>query len=225
MRRVFGYLPAVLVFSAFGALPAEADFADEVRKMGDPYRAAQASAPRQRVAKATSLADERTYDARPSLTAEDDDDEPRVTQRRRSKAARAPKARKRVVRHSREQPVRQASQRSRQVARHGSTRRTRVVALPSRQVHDVASYYHMGHTTASGARYNPDGLSAAHRTLPFGTRVRVTNLRNGRSVNVVINDRGPFIAGRTIDLSRGAARVIGMIGQGVARVGVTILGR
>ena len=68
-------------------------------------------------------------------------------------------------------------------------------------------------------------MTAAHRTLPFGTRVRVTHLGNGRSVNVVINDRGPFIGGRIIDLSRGAANVIGMMGQGLARVSVTILGR
>jgi rare lipoprotein A len=78
---------------------------------------------------------------------------------------------------------------------------------------------------ASGARFNPDGLTAAHRTLPFGTRVRVTHAGNGRSVDVVVNDRGPFIGGRVIDLSRGAARVIGMIGQGLARVSLTILGR
>jgi rare lipoprotein A len=89
----------------------------------------------------------------------------------------------------------------------------------------VASYYQSGHTTASGARYNPDGLTAAHRSLPFGTRVRVTHLGNGRVVNVTINDRGPFIGGRAIDLSRGAARVIGMIGSGLARVQVEILGR
>ena len=86
----------------------------------------------------------------------------------------------------------------------------------------MASYYWQGQRTASGARFNPDGLTAAHRTLPFGTRVRVTNKRNGRSVVVTINDRGPFIRGRVIDLSRGAARVINMTGAGVAPVSLDV---
>jgi rare lipoprotein A len=89
----------------------------------------------------------------------------------------------------------------------------------------MASFYWQGHTTASGAHFNPEGMTAAHRSLPFGTRVRVTHLGNGRTVEVRINDRGPFIGGRIIDLSRGAAGVLGMHGQGVARVQVTVLGR
>jgi len=92
----------------------------------------------------------------------------------------------------------------------------------------VASYYggrFHGRLTASGVRYDMNGMTAAHRTLPFGTHVRVTHLGNGRSVDVRINDRGPFIGGRIIDLSRGAAGVIGMHQQGVARVKVTVLGR
>ena len=89
----------------------------------------------------------------------------------------------------------------------------------------MASFYWQGHTTASGARFNPEGMTAAHRSLPFGTRVRVTHLGNGRTVEVRINDRGPFVGGRIIDLSRGAAGVLGMHGQGVARVQVTVLGR
>jgi rare lipoprotein A len=68
-------------------------------------------------------------------------------------------------------------------------------------------------------------MTAAHRSLPFGTRVRVTNRSNGRSVVVTINDRGPFIGGRIIDLSRGAAQVIAMTGAGVAPVSLEILGR
>ena len=64
--------------------------------------------------------------------------------------------------------------------------------------------------TATGAPYNPWGLTAAHRTLPFGTQVRVTNLRNGRTVTVTINDRGPFVRGRSIDLSLGACSAIGL---------------
>jgi rare lipoprotein A len=87
----------------------------------------------------------------------------------------------------------------------------------------MASYYSQGQQTASGVRFNPDGLTAAHRSLPFGTRVRVTNQSNGQSVVVVINDRGPFVGGRVIDLSRGAARAISMTGAGVARVSLQVL--
>lgn len=78
---------------------------------------------------------------------------------------------------------------------------------------EIASCYgrEAGQTrTATGATYNPRGLTAAHRTLPFGTRLRVTNRRNGRVVTVTINDRGPFVRGRTIDLSLGACRAIGL---------------
>lgn len=82
----------------------------------------------------------------------------------------------------------------------------------------------MGHTTASGERMNADALAAAHRTLPFGTKVRVENLGNGRSVVVRINDRGPFAGGRIIDVTRGAAEQLGMIRAGVARVKVTVVG-
>lgn len=77
--------------------------------------------------------------------------------------------------------------------------------------------------TANGERFNPHQLTAAHRTLPFGTKVRVTNTYNGRSVVVRINDRGPFIGGRIIDVSLGAARQIGMVSSGIARVRVDIL--
>jgi rare lipoprotein A (peptidoglycan hydrolase) len=93
----------------------------------------------------------------------------------------------------------------------------------------MASYYSQGDDggtmTASGKRFNHNAMTAAHRTLPFGTRVRVTNLRNGRSVVVTINDRGPFTRGRIIDVSRGAARALGMINSGVARVKIDVLGR
>jgi rare lipoprotein A len=88
----------------------------------------------------------------------------------------------------------------------------------------MASYYWQGQQTASGARFNPSAMTAAHRTLPFGTKVRVTNKRNGRSVIVTINDRGPFIRGRIIDLSSGAAGVIDMKGAGVAPVSLEVVG-
>jgi rare lipoprotein A len=89
----------------------------------------------------------------------------------------------------------------------------------------MASYYgnESGSQTASGARFVASAMTAAHRTLPFGTKVRVTNKANGRSVVVTINDRGPFVSGRIIDLSTGAAGVIGMMGAGVAPVTVEVL--
>lgn len=87
----------------------------------------------------------------------------------------------------------------------------------------TASWYHEGSRTANGERYKPDGISAAHRSLPFGTRVKVTHKKTGRSVVVRINDRGPFIRGRIIDLSRGAKHVLGM--GGLAPVCISVLGR
>jgi rare lipoprotein A len=81
----------------------------------------------------------------------------------------------------------------------------------------------MGQVTASGARMDASRLAAAHRTLPFGTIVRVENLANGQTVDVVINDRGPFIQGRVIDLTRAAAERINMINAGVAPVRLTIV--
>jgi rare lipoprotein A len=89
----------------------------------------------------------------------------------------------------------------------------------------MASYYWQPQRLASGGQFNPNAMTAAHKTLPFGTRVRVKHLGNGRSVDVLINDRGPYIAGRVIDLSRAAAGKIGMTGQGVAHISMTVLGR
>ena len=91
----------------------------------------------------------------------------------------------------------------------------------------AASYYadrYHGRPTASGEIFDVDALTAAHRTLPFGTRVRVTNLHNDRSVVVRVNDRGPFVAGRVIDLSPAAARRIDMIHAGVVPVRLEVLG-
>jgi rare lipoprotein A len=78
--------------------------------------------------------------------------------------------------------------------------------------------YYGGGRTASGERSGPNQLTAAHRTLPFGTKVLVTNVHNGRSVIVRINDRGPYGRGRIIDVSIAAARQLGMIGSGIANV-------
>jgi len=95
--------------------------------------------------------------------------------------------------------------------------------------HDLtgkASWYGPGFNgklTANGERFKQNGISAAHKTLPFGTIVKVTNLMNGKSVEVRINDRGPFVRGRVIDLSKGAAKKIDMIQAGVVPVQVEII--
>jgi len=91
----------------------------------------------------------------------------------------------------------------------------------------MASYYGdalQGRRTASGERFDMHALTAAHPTLPFGTRVKVTNLENGRSVVVRINDRGPFVDGRVIDLSHAAARELRFLGRGTTRVRLEVLG-
>ena len=80
-----------------------------------------------------------------------------------------------------------------------------------------------GNQTASGEVYDMEAMTAAHKKLPFGTRVRIHNLDNGRQTEVRINDRGPFARGRIIDLSRAAARDIGMLGSGTARVRIEVL--
>lgn len=89
---------------------------------------------------------------------------------------------------------------------------------------EVASWYgpgFVGRRTSSGEIYNPEGLTAASKTLPLGSHVRVTNPDTGRSVVVRINDRGPYVRGRSLDLSHGAAKQIGLTGKGVGRVQVT----
>jgi peptidoglycan lytic transglycosylase len=95
-----------------------------------------------------------------------------------------------------------------------------------RVLEGIASWYGPrfdGRTTASGERFDEDALTAAHATLALGTRVRVTNLRNGRSVVVRINDRGPAYRDRVVDLSRAAAAALGMIRRGTAPVRLEVL--
>ena len=90
----------------------------------------------------------------------------------------------------------------------------------------LASWYgpgFHGRTTANGERYDQWGLTTAHKSLPFGTRVRVTNPRTGQSVVVRVNDRGPFIGAREYDLSRGAADAVGLTASGVATLEFEIL--
>ncbi len=88
-----------------------------------------------------------------------------------------------------------------------------------------ASWYALTSKTASGERCNPGALTAAHRSLPFGTKVKVENLRNGRSIVVRINDRGPYVGGRIIDLTKAAASRLGFVDSGVARVRITVIER
>jgi len=87
----------------------------------------------------------------------------------------------------------------------------------------VTSWYQHGIKTASGQRFDPNGLSAAHRTLPFGTKLRLTNPNNGRSIIVTVNDRGPFIRGTGLDVSRGAAQQLGFIRQGKTKLQIQVL--
>lgn len=101
------------------------------------------------------------------------------------------------------------------------------VALATAQIQTgKASFYadkFEGQTTASGEKYRHNKLTAAHKTLPFGTKVRVTNMANNQSVEVVINDRGPYVDGRIIDLSKSAAEKLGFVNQGLAEVKLEII--
>lgn len=88
----------------------------------------------------------------------------------------------------------------------------------------IASFYWQPQPVACGGRFNPEAMTAAHKSLKCGSKVRVTNQRNGKSVVVTINDRGPYIKGRVIDLSKAAARQIDMISSGIVPVKVEVLG-
>ena len=135
-------------------------------------------------------------------------------------------------------PGRQASQeyientiepyRSRQTARGGRKKAHpfRIEQESSRtQVasHGIASFYTEGTKTASGEKFNTHELTAAHPTLPFGTRLRVTNVASGQSVTVRVNDRGPYVRGRVVDVSYAAAETLGMVGGGVAKVKLDVV--
>jgi len=89
--------------------------------------------------------------------------------------------------------------------------------------HGVASYYTEGTKTASGEKFNTLEMTAAHPTLPFGTKLRVTNVASGRSVTVRVNDRGPYVQGRVVDVSYSAADALGMVGKGVAKVKLDVV--
>jgi rare lipoprotein A len=229
MRAFFAAVLTALVVAGAASLPAEAASVGDLRSIG-----AHTATPHLLLARATF----------------DDDDEVRPSRRWRKDGrhwqrpgyAKQRYAKQRYVTHSKRSwsrvsrqsgKARVASGRAgRKGARYAKgrgrmpVRAYPVQALPvGSDIVGVASYYWQGQRTATGAWFNPSGMTAAHRTLPFGTKVRVTHLGSGRSVVVSINDRGPYIAGRIIDLSKGAAGVLGMHKQGVARVRVTVLDR
>ena len=87
----------------------------------------------------------------------------------------------------------------------------------------LASFYTEGTRTANGEKFDTHELTAAHPTLPFGTRLRVTNVATGRSVTVRVNDRGPYVRGRVVDVSYSAADALGMVGRGVAKVKLDVV--
>jgi rare lipoprotein A len=89
--------------------------------------------------------------------------------------------------------------------------------------HGVASFYTEGTKTASGEKFNTLDMTAAHPTLPFGTKLRVTNVASGKSVTVRVNDRGPYVQGRVVDVSYSAADALGMVGKGVAKVKLDVV--
>jgi rare lipoprotein A len=102
-------------------------------------------------------------------------------------------------------------------ARHNNATPTQIASQ------GIASFYTEGQQTASGEKFDTHDLTAAHPTLPFGTRVRVTNVATGHSVTVRINDRGPYVPGRVVDVSHSAAEALGMVGSGIAQVKLDVV--
>jgi len=96
-------------------------------------------------------------------------------------------------------------------------------AKANSSAYGVASFYTEDEWTASGERFNTRAMTAAHPTLPFGTKLRVTNVTNGRSVVVRINDRGPYVPGRVVDLSESAAESLGMVERGIVKVKLDVV--
>jgi rare lipoprotein A len=135
-------------------------------------------------------------------------------------------------------PVRQASQQYSRTTSFAPNRRVTVArkhtpfasnasnkkaAAAQLASHGIASFYTEGTKTASGEKFNTHELTAAHPTLPFGTRLRVTNVASGQSVTVRVNDRGPYVRGRVVDVSYAAAETLGMVGGGVAKVKLDVV--
>ena len=99
----------------------------------------------------------------------------------------------------------------------------RAAAAAANVSHGVASFYTEGTKTANGEKFNTMDMTAAHPSLPFGTKLRVTNATTGQSVTVRVNDRGPFVPGRVVDVSYAAADALGMVGKGLAKVKLDVV--
>ena len=239
MRIPFAPALLSLALSAGAALPASAATSEDgvrtIRVWSDGPGGIQvqerAETPRrQRLAYA---APSETYDddeARPRRRSYDGDENrrPRATQQRRSRTAKGERRKRTVAKGPRSTRQATAPATPRQRADKPAFTRRSLSQAPGpvgAGAMGIASFYWQPQRVASGGWFNPNAMTAAHKTLPFGTRVRVTHLANGRSVEVKINDRGPYIAGRIIDLSKAAAGVIGMTAQGIARIKMEILGR
>ena len=93
----------------------------------------------------------------------------------------------------------------------------------NRSYHGTASWYQCCKRTASGERFDPNKYTVAHRTLPFGTMLRLTNVANGNSIDVIVNDRGPFVRDKEIDVSRGTAQALGFFHSGTAKLLIEVL--
>jgi rare lipoprotein A len=118
------------------------------------------------------------------------------------------------------EPTRKAVARHRMPATEKAERQTAGATSAS---HGLASFYSYDPHTASGEKFDKHELTAAHRTLPFGTRLRVTDVATGRSVTVRVNDRGPFVRGRVVDVSASAAETLGITAKGVAKVKLDVV--
>ena len=229
MRYLLASFLLSLLLTAGASLPASA--AQRWSEEGIRYVDRADYPRRQRLARATygEVYDDEEAAPRRRSYHRHDGSRSRYTKRRHTRAARHMQRRQRTARkpgisrkaaHQPHKPAQRSASTPTIVPKErdtGSVKRS--------GIHGMASYYWEPQALASGGRFNPNALTAAHKTLPFGTRVRVTHLGNGRSVEVKINDRGPYVAGRIIDLSKAAAGVIGMTAQGVARVAVEVLGK
>lgn len=199
MRKIFVALFALLSFAAFAIQPASAKW-----KCNGPSYACNGNA--HKASKPVRKYKKRTY---------------RSTKSAKRKSYKKKRYTKKSYRKSKKRYTKRGKKRSRKYAKR-SYKKSRYTG---RKLYGKASYYWQPQRVASGGWFNPNAMTAAHKSLPFGTRVRVTNKRNGRSVVVRINDRGPYIKGRIIDLSKAAAYKIGMQKAGVVPVTVTVLGR
>jgi len=234
--------PAALVLglSLSMTLPAVAGSSDHVRDMtthdwsnGPRFPREERVTPdrqRSRVASATISEDDDAEVSRPQRRSYDTGEgerRPRVSKRRDRKTAKGHKRKPGMARRAGDRRTATARARPKpSAAAPRWTKRSLSTAGPRGSGQQgVASFYWQPQRVAAGGWFNPNAMTAAHKTLPFGTKVRVTHKSNGRSVVVTINDRGPYIAGRIIDLSKAAAGVIGMTAQGIAGVIVEVLGR